>query len=538
MRRSLLFIVFLAFAWRVLGLERQSLWRDEVDAIYFSLRALPDLRAMFTDPGQNGALYFLALRPWFALVGTGEFALRFPSAIAGVLSVPLMWQVGRHLMPVPEGPAGGGRLNESGTGSRPRGTFSSILRNPPFLAALLLAANPYQLWYAQEGKMYALVTFLALLAAWFWLRAVGRGGWRPWLGLLVTVTVAIYTHLLMILLIPLLVVWFLLAWPQSRQHWIGFAFVLGGLTVPYLPLLAWQWPLLMASETGTALPFTQLDSLLGSVLIYQHHSIVPPTHLIWLAPFFIIGLYGLLLGSRQLGSQEPDFGRRSIQSTAHRRPLPLWRRHLLIIAWLFIPVLSIYLLSLRQPVFLPRYVIWIAPAVMMLIALGVRVLWRNSSGRTRPLVALLLIYLIGYWVYVGRQEKTVDLKTDLRGAVGYIAQGRPPDELLILQMPYLERAYRYYSGDQGRNPFAGSDQRLGRWRGGPWTNNGLSDAEARQQVDAEMRDKTAGASTIWVLRSEAHLADERDLMGEWLHQNATLLEEVAFFQATVRVYRK
>lgn len=207
-------------------------------------------------------------------------------------------------------------------------------------------------------------------------------------------------------------------------------------------------------------------------------------------------------------------------------------------SWAIIPILSIYLLSLRQPSFMPRYVIWIAPALMMLIALGMNVVWQNSSARTRPMLALLLIYLLGYWAYIGWKEKTQDLKADLRSAVTYVSQHRQPDELLILQIPYLEVAYRYYSSDQRWNQVKQSEEYLGWWSGGPWTNNGLSDGEARQRVEEEMREKTKGAGDIWVLQSEAYMRDGRDLMGEWLNQNAVLIEEVAFYEAEVRVYRK
>lgn len=504
-RWSVLWIVFLAFAWRIIGLDRQSLWRDEIDAIFFSLQDLPQLLSMFTAPGQNGALYFLALRPWFALVGSSEFALRFPSLIASVLSIPLMWQVGRKLMP-----------------------GSNKLYNPPLLATLLLAANPYQLWYAQEGKMYALVTLMALLAAWFWLRGIERGGWQPWLGLLVTTSLAIHTHLLMVLLIPLFLVWFLLAWPQSRTHWVGFTLFLAGLLLPYIPLIGWQWPLLMSAEIRTALKFVPLGAMLASVLMYQSHSILPPTHFVWLVPFFVLGLYGLLVGIRTP----------SLRLVCPSNRLPTWRRHLMIGAWFIIPLLSIYLISLRQPVFMPRYVIWIAPALMMLVALGMNVLWQNSHHKLRPLLVLLLIYMLGHWGYIGWQEKTLDLKTDLRGAVRYVSQRRHPDELLILQIPHLELAYRYYVGDRGRNPFRESEPYLGWWRAGPWTNNSLSDDGVRRTVDEEMREKIAGASQIWVLQSEAQLRDERDLMGEWLNQNTTLIEEVTFYGTNVHLYRK
>ena len=71
-----------------------------------------------------------------------------------------------------------------------------------------LRLNPYQLWYGQEGKMYSSITLLVLAATWFWWVGISRGGWRPWLAYLVTTSVALYTHLLIILLFPLHLLWF------------------------------------------------------------------------------------------------------------------------------------------------------------------------------------------------------------------------------------------------------------------------------------------------------------------------------------------
>ena len=89
-RWLLLALVLVAYSLRVTGLDRQSLWRDEVDAIYFAVRALGDTLAMFTAAAQNGPLYFLLLRPWFFLAGTSEFVLRYPSVLLGTASVPLL----------------------------------------------------------------------------------------------------------------------------------------------------------------------------------------------------------------------------------------------------------------------------------------------------------------------------------------------------------------------------------------------------------------------------------------------------------------
>ena len=82
-RWLLLSLVLAAYAWRVTGLDRQSLWRDEVDAIYFAVRNLDETLSMFVQAAQNGPLYFLSLRAWFAVMGTTEFVLRYPSVVAG-----------------------------------------------------------------------------------------------------------------------------------------------------------------------------------------------------------------------------------------------------------------------------------------------------------------------------------------------------------------------------------------------------------------------------------------------------------------------
>ena len=279
-----------AFAWRVQGLTLQSLWRDEVDAIYFALRNLMDTLTMFKAAGQNGPLYFLALRPWFYWVGASEFALRYPSAMAGAASVPLLWQVTRLL---------------TGTPSRILPWHHNV-QLIPLVAATLLAVNPYQLWYGQEGKMYAVITALTLLATWAWLRGITNGGWRPWLAYLLTVSLAIYCHLLMILIFPLHFLWFLIAWPQSRRHWRGYGLALAGLTLPYLPMIWWQWDLLTTSERKSGFAFVPFGEM-ARVLFYSHsRGYLPTENLLPLAPLIFLAFAALFLGSSEFAVATPN----------------------------------------------------------------------------------------------------------------------------------------------------------------------------------------------------------------------------------------
>jgi hypothetical protein len=126
----------------------------------------------------------------------------------------------------------------------------------------------------------------------------------------------------------------------------------------------------------------------------------------------------------------------------------------------------------------------------------------------------------------------------VRSAVQFIAAQRDPNnELLILQIPHLTYAYRYYSSDFGPTPFAESDARLGWWAEGLWTNHGLGDEAARQEAARQMQRMTAGAQEIWVLRSEVQMWDARGLMEEWLEQHAELIERSAYHGTEVRRYR-
>jgi 4-amino-4-deoxy-L-arabinose transferase-like glycosyltransferase len=497
-RLAIVVLVLASFAWRVQGLDFQSLWRDEVDAIYFALRDLPRTLAMFVDAGQNGPLYFLTLRPWFHIVGSSEIALRLPSVFAGVASIPLLCQVAVKLF--------GANV----------GLWVRLL------PSLFFALNPYQLWYSQEGKMYALITALTLAATWCWLHGIEEGGWRIWLSYLVIVSLAIYTHLFMILLIPLHLLWLFIAWPPNKRSWFGYGGALAGLTLPYLPMLWWQWDLLMAAEKRTGFSFVPLDEMLKTLALNHSFGFTPQRALIWLSPLALLAFMGVLLGWCEMGSTR----------------LSSWRRYLLILTWLWAPIFEIYLLSLRQPVYTDRYIIWIAPAAALLLALGAKSIYTALDRRSGLVfTASLCLYIAGFWLHTGWEQKTNITKFDLRSAVRTVYQQRSADSLLLLQIPHLQWAYRYYSSNQGAAPFADAEVRLGHWAEGLWTNGVQSDQQARSEAESQMQRITANGSDVWVIFSEVEMWDRRRLMEEWLTQHGQLLEQQAFYGVEVRRYR-
>jgi len=483
-------LVFLAFALRAYRLDFQSLWRDEVDALRFATRPPAALLATFRQPGENGPLYFLLLRGWLALCGNSEFSLRYLSLLAGTLTVSLTAALGRRLV----------------------GTWAALL------GALFIATSPYLIWYSQEGKMYALVVSLVLAALWAFWSALTRGGWGRWALCWLLTTLAIYVHLLAVLLILVEVAWFLIACiarPCGRRQIVPMLLMLAMLTLPYLPMIRWQIKLWQRPAFQTGHPFVPLATMLSTLLWGLSRGVQGRSPLLTLIPFVFLLLTGVTLGwrGRRNGSGEAEGFAHS--SFVIRHPSSAFG-HWSLITWLALPVLGIYSVSLHKPLFTDRYLIWIAPAFYLLLAAGLMAVWR----RWRPLAILLLALIVPLNLQAAWGQTHTNIKSDFRSVVAYVEQRRAADEPLLFLMPYARHTYAYYADDPTPQTEA------------PYTNSGATESD----VDAELSRLTRGHSAIWLIASEVEMWDRRGLVAAWLEARGTLTDEAEFSRAHVARY--
>ena len=123
-----LLILLLAALLRLHQLGTQSLWNDEGNSVVQALRSLDEI-AQHAARDIHPPGYYWLLHGWRLLTGSSEFALRLFSALASVLGVACLYAAGRWLY----GRAAG------------------------LAAALFLALNGFNIWYAQETRMYALL---------------------------------------------------------------------------------------------------------------------------------------------------------------------------------------------------------------------------------------------------------------------------------------------------------------------------------------------------------------------------------------------
>src|SRR3954453_15283292 len=95
-------------------------------------------------------LYYALAWLWTQATGTGEWGLRSLSALAGVLTIPVAYLIGRELW----------------------------TRRTGLLAAALGAVNPLLPWYSQEARAYALLALFCALSLLYCVRALRAAGGR------------------------------------------------------------------------------------------------------------------------------------------------------------------------------------------------------------------------------------------------------------------------------------------------------------------------------------------------------------------------
>jgi mannosyltransferase len=142
-----------------------SLWIDEGISVGIASHPTADIPALLRQDG-SPPLYYLLLHAWMTLAGTGEAALRVPSLLFALATIPAALWAGRSLF--------GARAG--------------------WLCAALAAVMPFLTAYAQEVRMYALVALLSVVATAAFLHgfAFRRRGYL--LVFAVALALLLYTH--------------------------------------------------------------------------------------------------------------------------------------------------------------------------------------------------------------------------------------------------------------------------------------------------------------------------------------------------------
>jgi mannosyltransferase len=307
--------------------------------------------------------YYMFMHFWTSVFGDSEFAMRAPSLLAVAAGVGVAGELGR-------------RLFSPGVG---------------LLGGLLLVAVPQMSRYAQDARAYGLAFLFATVATLLLHVAVQRPGWVRWVAYAVLVTLTGLAHILALLVLLGHAYVVLSRWWSARdRRLLRWIVVTAVALVPVLPLV-----------------------VLGSTQRGEQLDWIEPMNqeLVWAAPGEIFGsaAAGLLLIGLALAARWPD--RRVTTELAVLAVLP--------------PVVLIAVSFVTSSLWVPRYVLFIVPAVALLAAVAL------SGVPVRAVAALVLLAAVAVPAHRELRGRASHMGADFRAIAEIIEREQQPGDVIV-----------------------------------------------------------------------------------------------------------
>jgi mannosyltransferase len=454
----LVIVITLVGGWlRVFQLGSQGLWLDETFSIWLANHNFPDMLQWMIRIDQHPPLYYLLLHYWMILKGDTPYYVRLLSALFGAATIPIIYLIGKRISGAVMG----------------------------LVAAVFLALSLFNIYYAQETRMYTLLTFNAAVAIYALVRLLSdsrslnpigsqfleylrdwrkpgpaqppdpkgdlsylveppRTGWRAW----------IYRHRWS----PIQTIETDLAWvtlivfsaATLFSHNTAVFFSLA-TNIFVLGLMLYQ----RVKKSGSS-PTLQAPSLgnwvKAQVVIF----------LLW-SPWLLVFIKQASRVDQEFWIPKPSWDdvtrmlRTLLNPSAPNQisqvmtwilfavlcfGLVYFRKKLSIfffLATLFVvPILGELIVSIRRPIFLDRTLIWITIPLFLLLAAGI------AQLRFRLLIIVALGILGTNYLFSTGDYFRFMQKEDWGTAAGYVANFAQKDDLVLFNSNFVEIPFNYY----------------------------------------------------------------------------------------------
>ncbi|MFW6435492.1 MAG: glycosyltransferase family 39 protein, partial [Halovenus sp.] len=410
-------LLVVAAGLRLYRLGDESFWLDEAITWYFVTEKYTTAEILFVLPIEDvhPPLYFLLIDLWVSLAGASESALRFPSAVLGIASVGLLYLLGVKLF-------------DRWTG---------------LIAAALLSVSSFHLYYAQEARMYTLLTALTVVSFYFFVDLVSEEsyGRLSVLGYVVATVLLAYTHLFGMFVVLAQNSYLLpravlssRTWPvigrlestsASLRDWLGIQGIVILMAAPWWGTILFRLP---SISSGGCAGITWIPEPLPADVVtvlkrYFYYcgnpsEMSPIPEVVFL---FVMALAGGLAVIGLFGSdRRPGLGRPGSVE-------------LVVLVWLLTLIVVPYVLSHTvTPILIARYTIGASIALFLLVGRGVQRLRPYAPTAVR--VALVGVLLVGIVAPLSGYYED-DQKRQWRDAVSSI--DATDDDLVLVTKPHL-----------------------------------------------------------------------------------------------------
>jgi uncharacterized membrane protein len=372
---------------RFYNLGYNSLWLDEASTLNFAIKSIPDIWQATTAGEFNPPLFYWT-EHIMLLFGNSEVVLRFIPALLGVLTIPLIYLVGREFMD----------------------------RNTGIIAGAAFAFSPFLVFYSQEARAYSMMLFFVTFAMVFYFRALKSNDLVNWALFGILSALAFWSHFYALVIIGALILYAVYELlPRIRNSInavkpLACSCVIFGIICLPLILVTLQ---LFAKRTASAPTF----GIQGPDIIIATFEQISGSEVAMylLLILFIAGIVQAFLLDKNKG--------------------------IFLVTLTVLTFVISNFLSYRIPM-QPRYLIFLVIVYFLAIALSYRLLFTltHSRGVVYGFLALLVVIntpmLAGY--YSGYA------KEDWRGFAGELQQLTRAGDFIVVVPGYVSQPLDYY----------------------------------------------------------------------------------------------
>jgi mannosyltransferase len=397
--QCLLALTLIGIILRFYNLGFNSFWLDEASTYTFATMSIPAVWQATTSGEFNPPLFY-----WIEHVmltfGNNETILRFVPALVGVLTIPLVYLVGKEF----------------------------VDRNVGIIAAAACTFSPFLIYYSQEARAYSMALFFVTFATYFLLRAQKTDRLTDWALFGILSALAFWSHFYSLVMIGALGLYALFVkLPAIRKDistlkpvvLAGAAFV-----IICLPLVLVTLQLFTKRASGGATFGIQGFGIV--VETFRQLSGFSTEVMYLFLILFVVGIVQAFLIDKNKG--------------------------IFLVTLTVIPFVISEVLSYHIPM-VPRYLIILAPIYFVGIALAYKPVYTLINNRGVVYVLIAAIVLLSITTPFFTSYYTQYTKEDWRGFSLQLQQATAPGDLVVAVPGYILQPLDYYYSNTSDRTF-------------------------------------------------------------------------------------
>jgi len=384
---------------RFFNLGFNSLWLDEASTYTFASMSIPGIWEATTGGEFNPPLFYW-VEHLMLMLGNNEVILRLVPALLGVLTIPLVYWVGKEFMD----------------------------RNVGIIAAAACTFSPFLILYSQEARAYSMGLFFIAFAMVFFLKALKTNKTVHWALFGLLSALAFWAHFYTLVITGALVLYAIgvkvMEWKKDSSALKPVLIGAGAFALISLPLLAVTVQL-FAKRTSGGPTF----GIQGAGIIletFRQLSGFSELVMFLFLLLFIVGIIHAFLIDRNKG--------------------------IFLLALTVLPFVISWFLSYKIPM-VPRYLIILAPVYFVGIALSYKPVYALLSSRKIVYAVMALLVVLSVTTPFFVDYYTSYSKEDWRGFAGQMRQAAQPGDILVLVPGYISQPFSYYYSNTTEETF-------------------------------------------------------------------------------------